>query len=225
MLAFSTSVVEQLAARVIDVVPSAFIIKERCLGFFTHWSVTTSFMHACNVAITLLQNEQVNFIVGVVFSVPQLCKYSSQSPAPHDYQSHRDHPRLCVSVQGVFQNPPMHLLPLPQAFCIGLWRSSACRKCFPTATPHFCVTFGYRVRALLVCKSNACVLTRVTRTAGIRHPGIIRIYDDAFRLPHTRCFNSGGCRRICRRLVFESFSAFRSVFLSRHRSQAGHPAD
>ena len=66
------------------------------------------------------------------------------------------------------------------------------------------VMFRFRVRALLVCESNAFMLTRATRTAGIRHPGIIRIPDDAFCLSHT-------CR--CRHHVFESFS----VFLSRHR--------
>ena len=60
-------------------------------------------MHACNVVVTLLQNEQVNFVVGVFFSV------------------HRDHPRLRVSVQGVFRNQPLHLLPLPQGV---LWRVS-----------------------------------------------------------------------------------------------------
>ena len=80
-----------------------------------------------------------------------------------------------------------------------------------TASRPSCVMFRFRVRALLVCESNAFLLIRATRTAGIRHPGIIRIPDDAFRLSHT-------CR--CRHHVFESFSAFRNVFLSRHRGSS-----
>ena len=45
-------VVEQLATRVVNVIPTAFILWERCLGLFTHWLVTVSLTHACNVAIT-----------------------------------------------------------------------------------------------------------------------------------------------------------------------------
>ena len=59
---------------------------------------------------------------------------------------------------------------------------------------HFCVTFRSQVWALLVRKSNAFVLTRATGTVGIRHPRIIRISDDAFRLSHTRRFHSSRCR-------------------------------
>ena len=64
-------VVEQLATRVVNVIPSALIVWERCLGLFTHWLV---FMHACNVAITLLKDEQTNVTVGIIFPMPQFRK-------------------------------------------------------------------------------------------------------------------------------------------------------
>ena len=72
-----------------------------------------------------------------------------------------------------------------KAFCISFSKSSARLGSLLSASPHFFVAFGFRVRALLVCESNAFVLTRATRTAGIRHSEVIRISDDAFRLSHT----------------------------------------
>ena len=67
-------VVEQLATRVVE----RNAIRTHHKGKVS-WVLHTpfchhSFMHACNVVITQLQNEQVNFIVGVVFLVPQICK-------------------------------------------------------------------------------------------------------------------------------------------------------
>ena len=47
------SVVEQLATRVVDVIPSTLVIWEKCLGLLTHWPVRTSLVYACNVLITL----------------------------------------------------------------------------------------------------------------------------------------------------------------------------
>ena len=51
--------------------PNRKIVWEKCLGLFTHWLVTASLMHACNVAITLLKDEQINFTVGFMFPMPQ----------------------------------------------------------------------------------------------------------------------------------------------------------
>ena len=39
-------VVGQLATRVVNVIPTALIVWERCLGLFKHWIVTASLMHA-----------------------------------------------------------------------------------------------------------------------------------------------------------------------------------
>ena len=40
------SVGEQLATRVVNVIPSTLIKWERCVGFLTHWLVGASLMHA-----------------------------------------------------------------------------------------------------------------------------------------------------------------------------------
>ena len=39
-------------------------VKGRYLGLLTHWLVSATLVHACNVAITLLKDEQINFTDG-----------------------------------------------------------------------------------------------------------------------------------------------------------------
>ena len=64
-----------------------------------------------------------------------------------------------------------------------------------------------------ILESNVFVLTRSTRTAGVRRPTVVQIFYDTF---HTCCFDSGRCGCVCRHCVFKSFPAFHGVSLSRH---------
>ena len=60
------------------------------------------------------------------------------------------------------------------------------------------------------------MLTRSTRTAGVRCPKFAQIFDDTFRLSHTCCFDSGRCGCVCPHYVLKSFLAFCGVSLPRH---------
>ena len=143
---------------------------------------------------------------------------ATESSTAGSPESSRSPSALRFSARRLSESASAFVASSSRAFCIGFSRFFAFRRCLLTASPHFCVACGFRVWALLVCESNAFVSTRATRTAGIRHTGIISISDDAFRLSHTCRFNLGRCgSRLCRHHVFESFSAFRSMFLSRHR--------
>ena len=200
-------------SRVVNVIPTAHIVWERCLGLFTHRLVSARFMHACSVAITLLRDEQIHLAVGIIFPMPQFRK-----------RIHRRifHLRVAGIILGrKFRSNTLVSIGLCsfcsfllQAFRSGFCGSLARHGCFLATSLHFCIRFRFQV---LIWKSNAFVLSSSTRTARVRSSRIAQISDDTFSLSHTCRFDSGRCGCVCHHHVLKSFLAFRGVSLSRYR--------
>ena len=120
---FDKGVVEQLATRVVDVAPAALIVWARCLGFLTDWPVNTSLVHTCKVAVTLLQEEQINF--------------SNLSRNP-PFLNRWGRPRPCVSERYVCSSISL-CSSLFQVSNISLCSSLAGHGCLLIASLHVCV--------------------------------------------------------------------------------------
>ena len=134
------SVVEQLATRVVDVIPSTLVIWEWCLGLLTHWPVPARLVYACNELITLLTDEQVDLIIGVMVFTPRLYKVNpSRCSPPQAFQ--------CKASVGIGLCTRHLLL---EAFSVCLSRRLSHHWCLLAASLHFGVGFRSRIHTFLV---------------------------------------------------------------------------
>ena len=129
-------------------------------------------------------------------------------------------PRLCVSVQDVCWNQLLLLSPPLGDFLHRSQQISCVSLVSPGQQPAF--RRHVQVQRFLVWKSNAFGLTTATRTAGVRRPRLVQIFDDSFRLPHTCCFDATRCICVCRvvscslQCVLDQTSAVRRDELRKH---------
>ena len=132
------------------------------MGSSQHWPVSASLVHTCKVAATLLQEEQINFIVRIIFFVPQFCKRIHRGILP--FQNRWGRPQPFVSERYVCRTQNA-LLPNVEDQSLQL-------SCAPRLPPDrkLCMSVspsGFGSKCLLwICESDTFVLTRTTRTAG-----------------------------------------------------------
>ena len=93
---------------------------------------------------------------------------SSQSPPPQGTRVTEIALGFCVSGQGVFRNRPLHWLPLPLGILHRFQRISCVSRGLLNSSRPPCVIFGSGFVSGR-CESNAFVLPRAARIAGVRH--------------------------------------------------------
>ena len=176
---FDKGVVEQLATRVVDVIQPHPSNGKKCLGFLTHWPVS-SLVHTCKVGHAAARGTNQLDRQDYLLCVTILQVNRSRNPP---FQNCWGRPQPCVSEWYVCRTQNALLQVSNFSLCslcsslFQTFRVSFCRSLARTNASWllvciFCATFRFRVQAFWICESDTFALARASCTTGVLRPGV-----------------------------------------------------